>query len=209
MRKRHPHILIYFVFIFFISLLCNSCNKNEDDDNVPEPVQILHNTDMESGIYGDLDKWGPKYWFDFVDPPDGDLDLAWSEDVYYSSTRSLMISSSISYDSTAGGWGQFINSGIITNQNIKLTVKIKAENLEGLGAAILIIAYKTPQYEMLKFESTEGTIDINGTFDWKEYSLVMDSVPEETNAMFVYLIYLPQTTGTVYFDDAKLTYEDT
>jgi len=207
MRNRHLQLIIGIAILLFISLSYYSCN-NEKEDEDPEPVQLLRNTDMESGIFDDLDRWGPQYWFDFVDPPDGDLDFAWTEDEYYSSARSLMISSSISYDSTAGGWGQFINSGIIPNQDITLTVKIKAEDLEGLGVAIAILAIKTPQYEGLKFVSTEGTIDIKGTFDWKEYSLVMNSVPDQTNALFVYLIYLPQTTGKIYFDDAELTYDN-
>ena len=86
-------------------------------------------------------------------------------------------------------------------------VKIKAVSLEGSGVAIAIRADNRSQQEVLKFAATEGTTDITGTFDCKEYSLVMVSVPELTNGIFVFFIYLNTTTGTVYFDDAELTYD--
>ena len=47
---------------------------------------------------------------------------------------------------------------------------------------------------------------ITGTFDWKEQSIKMTKVGENIKSLTVYLVYLPNTTGEVYFDDISLTY---
>lgn len=199
MRKRHIFEVSCTAFILSLFLLYFSCNNN-DEKVIPEPIQILQNSDMESG------NSEPQNWKIHSFPDGGQHDFVWTDQEYHSTTRSLMISSSISYDSIGAGWMQILNHSIPHNQDVKLTVRIKAENLVGDGAAIIIRADNTNQQDMLKFVSTEGDIDITGTFDWKEYSIEMESVPNDTNIIYVWLAFLPHTTGEVYFDDAELTY---
>jgi hypothetical protein len=200
MKKEHIYEIACTVIILFLFPIYNSCNENDEN---PEPIQLLQNSDMELGNIGNS---GPQYWNNYVWPGGGIFDFLWSDDVYFSPTRSLMISSTVSYDSIGGIWEQILNYGIPHNKNIKLTVKIKAESLEGNGAGIGIRADNSTQQEVLKFESTEDVIDIKGTFNWKEYNIEMDSVPDATNEIHIFLMYFPKTTGTVYFDNAELTY---
>jgi hypothetical protein len=57
-----------------------------------------------------------------------------------------------------------------------------------------------------QFASTEGTIKINGTKDWTTYTVELkEKVRSDINNIRVFLFYLPETSGTVYFDDASLT----
>ena len=203
MRKRHLFAVSCTAFIFSLFLLYFSCDNNNDEVN-PQLIQILQNSDMELGNLGNT---RPQNWQIHSYPEGGQHDFVWTDQVYYSPTRSVMISSSISYDSIGAGWMQVLNYNIPHNQDIKLTVQIKAEELVGDGASIIIRADNTIQQEMLKFASTEGDIDINGTFDWKEYSIEMDSVPEATNIIYIWLAFLANTTGTVYYDNAELTYD--
>ena len=100
---RYPNLLIFTALLLYVSLSYYSCS-NDDEDADPEPVQLLRNPEMEYGISGDSEISGPQYWIDIIEPTDGDLDLAWSDDVYSSPTPSLMISSSLAHDSTVGVW---------------------------------------------------------------------------------------------------------
>ena len=202
MKKRYIFEICCTAFIFSLFFLYFSCDN--DDEVNPQLIQLLQNSDMESGINNNT--W-PQSWGINIFPEGGQYDFVWTDQVYYSPTRSVMIFPPISYDSIGAGWMQSLNHSIPHNRDIKFTVQIKAENLVGEGAAILIRADNSIQQEMLKFASTEGDIDINGTFDWKEYSIEMDSVPDYTNIIVVGLAFLPKTTGTVYFDNAELTYE--
>ena len=55
------------------------------------------------------------------------------------------------------------------------------------------------------FATTQGEIPITGVQDWTEYSVTLGSVPSQAKSLTVYLVFLPQTTGTVAFDAASLT----
>lgn len=51
-----------------------------------------------------------------------------------------------------------------------------------------------------------GSLGIEGTTDWTTYSLELDEpVGVDMTSITVYLLLLPDTSGTVYFDDASLT----
>ena len=102
----------------------------------------------------------------------------------------------------------FFNQTVLTplpkGKQIMLRARIKAENLTGQGASIALRC-DGPKGQVA-FTTTQGVTSIDGSFEWKEFSLLLEKVPDETNAIQVYLLYLPSTTGKVYFDDITLTY---
>ena len=191
-------LLVSIVFLLFSFLMYSSCGE---DDPEPTTIQLLLNLDMESGTNS------PYYWGWFSVPPEAEDDFkhTWTDGEYYSPTKSLEISSDIPYDSTFSSWVQTVRN-IPHNKDVKLTVKIKGINLEGEGVSIAIRADDTTIPSLLQFETTQDRIEIKGTFDWTTYSIEMENILDDVNLIYIFLLYHPNTTGTVYFDDATLTY---
>ena len=184
-------IILLFVFI-------SSCNKEDD----PEPtIQLLLNSDMESGTNSPY-YWG---WYSYPSDTEEDFEHTWADGESYSPIKSLEISSDIPYDSAFSYWVQVVRN-IPHNKDVKLTVKVKGINLEGEGVSIAIRADDTTTQSMLQFETTDDRIEIKGTFDWTTYSVEMENILDDVNLIYIFLIYHSNTTGTVYFDDATLTY---
>jgi hypothetical protein len=102
----------------------------------------------------------------------------------------------------------YFNQAVFTplpkGKQLILRARIKAENMAGEGASIAIRC--DGPNGMVAFSSSQDNTKIDGSFEWKEFSVVLDKVPDETNAIQVFLVYLPSTTGKVYFDDVTLTY---
>jgi len=86
-------------------------------------------------------------------------------------------------------------------------VKIKS-NLTGDGVSVAIRGDNTTQPTGTgeQFVTTQGTSTISDTFDWTDYSIKLSNVDASTKSLTVYLNYLPNTTGEVYFDDISLAY---
>ena len=95
-------------------------------------------------------------------------------------------------------------------EKIKLTVNIKTENLEGPGVAIALRCdgpEVNGQIQFSQFVTSQGTIPIKGTKDWTKYTVELDQkVRPGIETINVYFLYLEDTSGTVYFDDASLIY---
>jgi hypothetical protein len=102
-------------------------------------------------------------------------------------------------------FGQTVVSPIPTGKALTLRARVKADNLAGQGAS-LAIRCDGPNGALVGV-STEGTTVLNGTFNWREVSLVLDRVPDGTNAIWVLLVSLPNTAGKVGFDDIILSYD--
>ncbi|MCP5062295.1 MAG: hypothetical protein GY936_07525, partial [Ignavibacteriae bacterium] len=83
---------------------------------------------------------------------------------------------------------------------------VKSENISGEGIAIAIRCDDTitPRNVAELFSTTQNNVKIEGTFDWSTYSVSMDTIPEDIKSITIYLIYLRNTSGTVYFDDINL-----
>lgn len=45
---------------------------------------------------------------------------------------------------------------------------------------------------------------ITGSKDWTTYDVTLGDVPQHIRSITVYLIYLPGTTGSAYFDDVEM-----
>ncbi len=102
-------------------------------------------------------------------------------------------------------WYQKYSGKIPVGLDLTLKAKIKGLNLSGNGASIAIRCDgATPD---LQFETTQSVVNINGTFDWTTYTVSLSNVKSNVTSIYVFLIYLPKTTGTVYFDDVTLTYK--
>jgi erythromycin esterase len=87
-----------------------------------------------------------------------------------------------------------------TGDSIKLTGRIKHEKVKGsVGLWMRIDGYggKSP----LAFDNMYKS-NINGTNDWKEYSI---KLPYPTGAEFIYVGGLLSGKGTAWFDDFKIT----
>lgn len=100
---------------------------------------------------------------------------------------------------------QTVTTPIPKGKQLVLRAKVKAEQLTGAGANLVVRCEGLQG--VLVVASARPQISIAGHFDWKEFSIVLDKVPDETNTIQVLLSYLPATTGKVYFDDITLTYQ--
>lgn len=78
---------------------------------------------------------------------------------------------------------------------------------QGAALAILTDKTKTPLGDLLSYDTTRDQITINGDFDWKEYELTTaEPLSPATQSVTLYLLYLPRTTGAIYFDNIRLEY---
>ena len=175
--------------LFLIGILVG-CDKDD-----PKPVQLIVNGNMESGTSG------PTGWISDTSP---EITNAWTSDAFSSSNHSLKITSATGPVS-GSFWAQVYDGAIPTGKDLTLRVKIKCNNVVGEGVSIALRADdNTPA--VLQFSTTQGTETIDGTFDWKTYDVTIEDVDGDATIILVYLIFLPNTTGTVYFDDASLEY---
>lgn len=94
-------------------------------------------------------------------------------------------------------------STIPVGAKLTLTAKIKPVNLTGQGVSLAIRGDKGNQ--VVFFQTTQGKTPITGTSDFKEYSVTLNNYPGSIDNLIVFLVYLPKTTGYVYFDDMSLT----
>jgi hypothetical protein len=102
---------------------------------------------------------------------------------------------------------QTYKGNIPTGKQLKLTAKVKTENLTGEGAAIAIRCDDDVVVAADQFTTTQGEILIKGTQDWTTYTVELtERVRSDIEAITVYFLYLPKTEGTVYFDDVSLIY---
>jgi hypothetical protein len=177
----------------FIVLLIGSCRED-----VVEPIQMIANGDMESGSASPGSWWYPD--------TSGDYKAEWSSEASHSPARSLKLSTEIQRADRFSFWAQSKCSDIPRGKTVALKVMIKGE-LIGTGVSVAIRCDgATPNAAALQFMTTQGNTAITGTFDWKEYSIEIGQVEQATSCITVYLVYLPQTSGKVYFDDVSLTH---
>lgn len=185
--------ITYLSLTFILTgFLLSSCEKEE-------LVDLIVNGNVEKGMTYPDDWWSN----------DGDdkYNTKWNPLEYYSPKRSIVISTKTADSINIAYWGQSIKDNLPIGQVVTLKVKIKAA-LDGEGASIVIRG--DDNYSLYsraeQFVTTQGESPIIGTFDWTEYSITLDNVDATTIMLTVYLVYLPNTTGEVYFDDISLTY---
>lgn len=181
--------------LFLLSVLI-SC-KDDDEDVWP---QLLANADIEQGSAA------PNGWVTNENDGSG-LDFVWTDQEASSGSRSLQILKSNDDDTEVWGfWAQIYEGDIPHGQDIELSVMIKGNDIQGQGISIAIRADREdlPGSES-QFATTQGVIPIDGTFDWRNERLVLNDLEPDVNSILIFLLYLPETTGEVFFDDVALT----
>ena len=187
--KWNSSVLILLVFFL-------SCKKDD-----VQPTLISLNGDMETGIKT------PDFWWYGTGLTDNPYEFLWTDEESVSPGKSLKISTQTEQLSNIAFWAQTTKADMAVGKTVTLKVKVKG-NLSGKGVSIVIRGDDTGQVNGAaeQFISTEGKTVINGSFDWKEYSIKLDKVASSTQSLTIFLLYQSGTTGTVYFDDASLSY---
>lgn len=193
-------IELYFFLLFFMPLLFISCNKEDNDVQELAANELLTNGNLEIG------SGAPLGWFRSAPCPD--TRMLWTEEEAFSHRKSLKMSNSTLESQCFSFWGQSLNTDIPTGKSLTLRVRIKGQ-LEGEGVSIAIRGDDTPDISGIgeQFATTQGSSPITGTFDWAAYSLSLGTVEATIQSLTVYLVYLPNTTGNVFFDDVSLEFE--
>ena len=183
------------VTIFLIVLLssCQSFERYPDKEGA-----LLRNGSLENGF------GKPKGWWNKTIPNKA----LWTKKQSYNAERSIAIKSL----KDKGGfsfWAQTIKADSISGKSPILKVFIKAEELAGQGAAIAIRCDDTlkPDGNAEIFSTTQNRIKIIGNTDWMEYSVQLNTnISDDIKSVTIYLILLPESSGTVYFDEISLSY---
>jgi hypothetical protein len=126
------------------------------------------------------------------------------ENVSRSPIHSFMISRTTINSEYFAYYSQRYPRQMPVGKNLTLRAYIKGVNLEGEGAS-LMIECEDVNLAHVQVADTRGSVSIKGTFDWTAYTVELKNLGSNVTTIFVYLNYLPNTTGTVYFDDITLT----
>jgi hypothetical protein len=186
---------VHKVLLLATIVLTAGC-KHDDPEPEPETTDLISNGDAELGTSA------PTPWV-----YSGNLSGRWSNDTFRSPARSLQISTDVLRENEGAFWAQKFCNNIPTGKRLTLRAHVKGK-LIGNGVSVVLRCDRTSTpggpADVLEFATTEGTTPISGEFDWKEYSVQIASVPEGTVCIWIFLAYLPGTTGTVYFDDVSV-----
>ncbi len=185
---------LFVIVIFFLA----SCKKDEE---VVPVVELLLNGDAEAG------STFPENWFFSSGQTANAYGVGWSKEEANSGMKSLKLWINTADETNFAFWAQTISTDLPVGKTVTLKVKIKAD-LTGEGVSIAVRGDDTapPEGAAEQFATTSGTTSITGKFDWKEYNIKLDKVEATTKSLTAILILNPGTTGSVYFDDASLSY---
>lgn len=192
--KTRKAILFFGSALMFVALTLYGCKK---DKTYTIYGPLIENGYVESGSFT------PDSWYH---PPDQeDFNFGWTDRESFSPSKSLSISTSVSHPSNFVYWAQTISVNIPHGETVRLFVKIKC-NLTGEGAAIAIRGDDTvsPSGSGERFATSQDWLQIRGTSDWREWPMALYDIENTIQSITVYLLYLPNTTGEVYFDNIEL-----
>ena len=167
-------------------------------DEVP-PKEMIVNGNLENGATM------PTGWE--FSTGENNYSVLWTNETSFSPEKSLKISTEIINEEHFAFWSQLINTDIPVGEDVTLEVKVKG-TLEGKGASIAIRGDTTSTEEgkAEQFVSTQGNTLISGDFDWTTYNVVMKGVYSDIQSLTIYLIFLPNTRGEVFFDDISVSH---
>ena len=179
--------------LILLLALFASCKKEDS-----APTQFLEN--------GNLEKYAGsgQPWYSEGNGPG--FAAGWNAEDYSSPSHSLKIVRTQvpdPLDTEFWYWYQTITREIPVGKALTLSANIKGVDLNGEGLAIAIRGDSGST--QLQFATTQYTMTINGNFDWTNYTLDLPAVESGVTTLWVFLIYLPNTTGIAYFDDVELT----
>jgi len=171
-----------------VSLAC--CHKD------PDNVQMLINTDLEVG--GSQ----PNAW---IAGSNSSGSLEWTMEEAVSAKHSLKINQTTTTGSSY--WMQICNHDIPLGRHLIFSAKINGKNITGMGVALDIRVDNTvPGIGAgSQYANSHKTV-IAGDFDWTTYTVKLSNLNKDAKTITVFLSTLPNTTGTVYFDDISLVH---
>ena len=193
--------------IIAVSLSVFACKKEEPAAEVAEiPIQLLGDTDAEL--------LGSQFWNSYQVQINGltqagaatthGFTIGRVETVYRSPIHSLMISRTTPDPTYYAFYSQRYPRQIPYGDDLTLEVYLKGVDLSGDGIALKVWG-EDEKLDTLQQTTLSIPVSTNGTFDWTQYSVTMPEVQNGVKILYVYLIYLQNTTGKVYFDDITLT----
>ena len=101
------------------------------------------------------------------------------------------------YESSFGGALEETNM-------LRLRVKLSSEGLLGSGAGIALRTDSGGNDFPSAFSTTQGDILITGDQESAAYEIVIPYVPSEVHVVKVFLMLLPETVGSVTFEEVEL-----
>jgi hypothetical protein len=160
-------------------------------------AQLLSDADMESS--------SSPWWSGGNSPRD--FIPGWSTTEAVSGTHSLSLRDAAGRTGFFSFWAQTITVSDPSRMTLELSVAIKVAELQGEGVAIAIrgddASLRNGDAEA--WATTRGSTLVRGTQDWTTYSVQLGGLEAAIDQITVYLMYLPNSSGTVYFDDAVLS----
>lgn len=180
-----------------VVLLFNGCKKED-----PQPLtSLVTNGNVEQQLQG----WAFNYAKSNQANPNG-YDFGFTDETAASPRYSLKINcNQVKNDSSFFSYYQqkLSTKDISVGAKLTLKAKIKTVNLTGNGVSLVLRGDQGSK--TVFFVSTEGKTTITGTKEFTEYNVTVDSFPGNVDNLVLFLVYLPKTTGSVYFDDVSLT----
>ena len=184
-------ILIILLALSGMSLIgCGGSDSSYKYDG----VEMLQNGSAElEGIWTPKDPTGTEY--------------SKATDVKASGMYSLEINNTNTENIYGCNWSQTITD-IPVGKQLKLTAKIKTNDITGAGVSIVIRCDDTTICDNVHaemFATTQGKVSIVGTRDWTPYQVELtDKITPNIKSITVYLVVLSGSGGTVWFDDISL-----
>lgn len=188
------------VVLIFAALTLSACGSDQVTGIDAPRVPTLQNGGFEDGDVL------PNHWRQDGVGLDGftlsyDADGAWEGDRCVSSSRARSTPDLYAY------WAQTIQVEGSPGGLLELRARIRTE-LSGEGVAMVIRGDNTTGSQGFAdaFATTQGAVPISGSAGWAEHSLRLSNpLPSGLESITVYLVYLPNTTGSVSFDAIELT----
>ena len=188
-----------FLALLTLATLFGACKKEEAQPQ----VQLVQNGNVEQKIQN----WFFNYDAANLKNPNG-FDFGFTAEAASSPQYSLKINcNTVKSESAFCFYGQTLATPTIaTGAKVTLNASIKTVNLKGKGVSIALRGDKlvNGQNTQVFFTTTQGKASITGTDEFKTYSVTLDSYPGNVDTLIIFLVYLPETTGAVYFDDVSL-----
>lgn len=175
---------------------CAGCGDPAGPNPGAPSVQLLLNGDME-----DTSVWwrGGNSTSRFV--------YGRSNTEASSGARSLSLSDIAGSTGFFSFWAQTLPVGNVAGMTLELSVEIKTSDVRGEGIALAIRGddQSLRNADAEAWATTRDSILIQGTQEWTRYSVQLSDLEATIDRVTVYLMFLPNTSGIVYFDDAVLS----
>jgi len=130
--------------------------------------------------------------------------FSWTDEVAHTGNKSIKIASADKRDRECA-WAYTLTTDLPFGKQFTLKAFVKTEEIKGQGVCLTLRADDTTtasgKAEM--YVTTQGKRVIKGSRDWTEYTINFATpLAYEINSITIYLIYLPNTKGSVSFVSA-------